>query len=274
VLGTLRAHLKNLHASGLISFKYAWTYFPKDSIIYSPGKDCEKLCKVTNTEFVKDQNGRMYLRVNAQEIVFDGETFEWQDVKLDIKQFEGNRPIIELDHYPLSSHPDPVSVRKSLAARGERVLEYQGLSYCEYAGLGIFEDDTGCEKHNVTGRILIDIFGYKKHHLSLSRNSGKDAKAKKNKKVKKPLPAQAELDAVMLANMGLPPPPPPAQSSDVKVIEKDDFYIKRLTGEEQKKNRDEMMSKERKGDLIFLSPMLMGFALKNKLWCKSTFSYS
>jgi len=47
---------------------------------------------------------------------------------------------------------------------------------------------------------------------------------------------------------------------------KDDFYIKRLTEDEQKKNRDEMLA--RKGDLIFLSPMLMGYALKNKLWRK------
>lgn len=47
---------------------------------------------------------------------------------------------------------------------------------------------------------------------------------------------------------------------------KDEFYIKRLTEEEQKKNRDEMLA--RPDELHFLSPMLEGYALKNKTWCK------
>jgi hypothetical protein len=46
---------------------------------------------------------------------------------------------------------------------------------------------------------------------------------------------------------------------------KDDFYIKRLSDEEQKKNRDEMLA--RPDDLFYLSPMLTGYALKNKIWC-------
>jgi hypothetical protein len=47
---------------------------------------------------------------------------------------------------------------------------------------------------------------------------------------------------------------------------KDDFYIKRLSDEEQKKNRDDMLA--RPDDLIFMSPMLTGYALKNKIWRK------
>jgi hypothetical protein len=47
---------------------------------------------------------------------------------------------------------------------------------------------------------------------------------------------------------------------------KDNSYIKRLTDDEQRKNRDDLLA--RKDDLVFLSPMLMGYALKNKLWRK------
>lgn len=50
---------------------------------------------------------------------------------------------------------------------------------------------------------------------------------------------------------------------------KDDFYIKRLSDDEQKKNRDEMLA--RPDDLCFLSPMLEGYALKNKMWCRFEF---
>lgn len=151
VFGSMKIHLKNLQSSGLISFKLAWTYFPKDSIVYSPEKDCEKLCKVVDTEYIKDNNGKAHLIVKAEEICFDGETFAWNEVKLDIKAFEGNRPVIELDHYPLSFNEDAAKIKAKLSARGERVLDYQGLTYCEYSGLGIFNDDCSeNEKHNVS----------------------------------------------------------------------------------------------------------------------------
>jgi hypothetical protein len=58
-------------------------------------------------------------------------------------------------------------------------------------------------------------------------------------------------------------PVPAAVESDDKA---DEYYIKRLSEDEQKKNKDEMLA--RVDDLIYLSPMLVGYALKNKLWCK------
>lgn len=151
VFGSMKAHLGNLHASGLISFKFAWTYFPKDSIVYSPEKDCDKLCKVVDTEYTKDSKGTPHLTIKADEISFDGETFEWKEVNLNISIFEGNRPVTELDHYPLSFGENAEKIKARLSARGKRVLDYQGLTYCEYSGLGIYSD--GCtvnEKHNVS----------------------------------------------------------------------------------------------------------------------------
>lgn len=90
VVGSTQVHLENLQSSGLISFKLSWTYFPKDCIVYSPYKDREELCKVVDTEYLKDNCGGGHLIVKAEEIVFDGETFSWNEVKLDIKGFDGN----------------------------------------------------------------------------------------------------------------------------------------------------------------------------------------
>lgn len=50
-------------------------------------------------------------------------------------------------------------------------------------------------------------------------------------------------------------------------LQKDEFYIKRLSDEEQRTNREEMLAKP--DELCYLSPMLEGYALKNKTWCKS-----
>jgi hypothetical protein len=41
-------------------------------------------------------------------------------------------------------------------------------------------------------------------------------------------------------------------------------YLKALSKEDQEANKEEMLAREK--DLIFVSPLLTGFALKNKLW--------
>lgn len=273
----MKIHLKNLQSSGLISFKLAWTYFLKDCIVYSPDKDCEKLCKVVDTEYLKDNCGGVHLIVKAEEIVFDGETFAWDEIKLDIKAFDGNQPVTELDHYPLSFSKDAAQIKARLSARGERVLDYQGLTYCEYSGLGVYNDDaTKNEKHNVDGRILVDIYGYNKHHAALQRRNSAAEKAKLAKKSRRNRRQVNDVLDIGEAFDLLPPPPPPpghfmiggvmhnADGLPVNIDSKDDPYIKRLTETEQKKNKDDLLA--RKYDLVFLSPMLVGYALKNKLW--------
>ena len=41
-------------------------------------------------------------------------------------------------------------------------------------------------------------------------------------------------------------------------------YLEPLTKEQQKANKENMLAREQ--DLIFVTPMLEGFALKNKVW--------
>ncbi|KAF2419775.1 ATPase [Tothia fuscella] len=271
IFGGMRQHLKHLQTSGLASFKLLWTYYPKDSIIYSPDKDCERLYKVVDTE-IKVCKGNPVLFINVKEISFDGDSFIWKQDVLAIPSFEGNRPITELEHYPLSLHPDPEDVKTRLIARGKKVLDYQGLTYCGYSGLGIFNDDTldiHDEKHNVSGRILIDTYGYQKHHLALKRRDGKDQESKNAKLLKETIAAE-NANAILMGLM--PPPPPPMPGVNISSTgntsaakeKPDDMYIKRLSDEDMKKNKDEMLA--RKDDLIYLSPMLVGYALKNKLW--------
>ena len=57
-----------------------------------------------------------------------------------------------------------------------------------------------------------------------------------------------------------------SEDEDEKPLAEKSTYIKRLSDEKQKRNKDEMLAREQ--DLILLSPILTGFALKNKLWCE------
>lgn len=149
LFGGLKSRVRHHQASGLISFGLAWTYFRRNSIVYSPDKDCERLHKVIKSEYVTER-GTTYLDISCQEISFAGESFDWKDKTLRLVPFSGNKPVKDIDHYPLSFHDDSNGVKARLASRGKKVIEYQGLTYCEYKGVGIYADCNTVQKHNVS----------------------------------------------------------------------------------------------------------------------------
>lgn len=83
-------------------------------------------------------------------------------------------------------------------------------------------------KLQVTGRVLIDYYGYQKHHEGLERQGTNEVDGEK---------------------------------SESKAL-----YATSLPKVKQEANIKEMLS--RGSDMIFVSPMLKGFSLKSKLWCK------
>ncbi|KAK1759780.1 putative aaa family protein [Echria macrotheca] len=242
LFGEMRAKRRSLLASGLVSFKLSWTLFPRDCEIVSWGNNTELILKVVDAAIRQVNPLQGVLVIRCKVLRFNGEAFVWEDVELDIPQFEGNKPITDLPHYPLRFLPDAGETKARLAERGRKVLDYQGLTYCMYSGIGIYHEDKRVEKHNVDGRILIDVVGFNKHHLAQGIREGRAPETKRN----------------MVRGTGRPPPP-----RDRKVPEKA-VIAKRLDEQEQQKNKEAMLANEE--DLVFMSPLIDGYALKNKLW--------
>ena len=160
IFGPFMTHLKHLRTSGLMSFKLAWTYFPRESLVYCGAEDSMRVCRVVDTAYC-DRPAR--LAINCEEITFDGDSFSWQPITLDIPAFPGNLPINLLPNYPLSFHDDQEGVRARLTARAKKVLEYQSLKYCDYSGIAILAQKCA-QKHNVlpplqsiVGQIMLTI---------------------------------------------------------------------------------------------------------------------
>jgi len=142
------AKLRNLKTSGLISYKLAWTYFPRDSLLFSDMSDCTRVLKVVDTSYVCGKEPKMLIQ--AKEIAFDGEEFSWRDVVVSIPPFGGNTPITTLPNYPLEFHVGKQEIMKRLEERANKVLKYQDLEYCEYEGLGVLMNGCKAERHNVS----------------------------------------------------------------------------------------------------------------------------
>lgn len=214
ILSPIQKEVENLRSAGLISFRTAWAFFSKNSLVYSPGEHCGRLFKVVGTRDVKNAEAPRSLAIACTEIVLDGNSFVWRDIQLDIPLFQGNKPINKLPHYPVTCHGDWQSVIQELAATGKRVLKYQGsVTHCEYKGLS-FDATLGRSSHEVRGRILVDIEGYIEHN-----------------------------------NLPVPAPPSHPISVDMKYLTDDN-------------------EKDGKEYLAVISPLLLGYDLENRCWCK------
>ncbi len=73
LFGGFMSQLKNLRASGLISYKLAWTYFPRDNLVYCGSEDCMRVGRAVDTQYICGGNGQPpRMVINCEEIAFDG----------------------------------------------------------------------------------------------------------------------------------------------------------------------------------------------------------
>ncbi|KAL2263308.1 hypothetical protein VTK26DRAFT_7361 [Humicola hyalothermophila] len=257
VLGDTRQKVAALRAEGLITHKLAWTLFPRGATVVSwAGVDgsCEVLFKVTGTSYV-NVAGAEWLAVEGQVVRFDGRRFVWDDTTVRIPPFAGCRPVAELPAYPLeyykSDSESPGGLKERLAARGRKVLDYQGLTYASYSGIAIQRCNNKVQRLNVDGRVLVDVVGYKKHHLAQGLKEGKDPQAKKRFVVEE-RGADGE-----------------GEDKDGGGGDGDDAAggAKRLGAAAQERNKKALMAKEEEEPLLmYMVPLIEGYALKNKLW--------
>ncbi|KAF5562936.1 TOB3 (member of AAA-ATPase family) [Fusarium napiforme] len=239
----LKIKRRNLVDKGLIDFRTAWTLFPKDSTVYSYGMNSEFIAKVDGTEY-DTNDGVKQLVLSVKVMAFNGEEFVWRKSSLTINEFAGNKPIRDLRHYPFEMHPEKDAIEQRLLSRGHKVLDLQGLAYCSYNGIAIHAKEKSVEKHNVECRVLVDVVGFNKYHLAQGKRENKDP----------------EIEVVDVSNR--------RRKQDLAEAKPEGKHPKtqqkRLNEEDQAKNKEELLKRPK--DLAFMTELIGGYALKNKLW--------
>jgi hypothetical protein len=263
IFADTRAKLKALRADGLMSYKLAWTLFPQNTTVISWGNNCELLSKVTETSY-NCAPGKSVFVIHGKVLRFDGRGFLWEDFSISIDSFTGNRPITELSAYPLEFHEAAADVRTRLTARGRKVLDFQGLTYVNYRGIAIHTGDKVSGKHNVDCRVLIDVVGYNRHHLAQGAREGSDPHTKRRQLVVGDGDDKVnnnDNDNNNNSDSGGTVPNSTGTTASPATV------VKRLNPGAQERNKQAMLAREAKEPLLmFMMPLIEGYALKNKLW--------
>jgi hypothetical protein len=141
-------------------------------------------------------------------------------------------------------HLDRDAIKDRLMTRGRKVLDLQGLTYCSYNGIALHPGERSVEKHNVECRILVDVVGYNKFQLAEGKRENQDP----------------EIEVVDVSRR--------RRRQDLAETKREGKHPKtqqkRLNVEEQASNREELLQEP--GELAFMSELIGGYALKNKLW--------
>lgn len=258
MFGELRFTHKKFQQTGLVDFKSAWTLFPPGCAIYSYGLNSEMLCKVQSVTY-KTIKQVEALVATAKVLSFNGSEFVWQTISMGIPYFKDGKPISEMQFYPLKFHPQKDALFQRLISRGKRALDLQSLEYCQYDGIALESEGGDCDikKHNVAGRILIDVVGYHKYHSTKGLREYKDPSIERAKAARRNAIAMGDDVTLAVHNFADAQEATPAEQPTGP-------KRRRLTDAEILENKNFMLEKPE--DLAYMSGLIGGYALKNKLW--------
>ncbi|KAF4340625.1 TOB3 (member of AAA-ATPase family) [Fusarium beomiforme] len=222
-----------------VAFEHVWTLFPPGCTVWGSVKGRPVAVRFDNGHLVKTPCGGLAYAMNCKGIDWDGRSMGWCDVNLQISEFLGTVPFSSLSCYPLKYHPNHDAARKMLLERGRRFESLAGYYYKAYSGTAIWHVNAQkSRKETVNSRIVIDGANWEKQNPD---------------------------HTVWLNYLNYDGPDPN------RVLDRDDDEYCDSdccsdAGDKKPEFDDNQRAPLTEEQLIMTSPMVRGYALKNKRW--------
>lgn len=141
-----------------ISYEYAWTLLPPDTIVHCKILDQDRAFRVRRYYDEWDEHANhVGMTLSCRYIDFDGEDIGTLKSHLTFRKYTGVVQLSELDIVPLHLHEDAEKIRETLLARGRKWEKHLGQHYVQYNGLAVIKKDMqGYARFGVNGRVMID----------------------------------------------------------------------------------------------------------------------
>ncbi|RYP62307.1 hypothetical protein DL771_009792 [Monosporascus sp. 5C6A] len=148
-----------------LEHRHLWMVFKPGCLVYQKIDGIEQLSRLRYIEAdeVDDcsANRLWSWDLSTEGVSWAGREFGLTGGFIEIKRFDGRRPVHELSAVPLQFHPERKRIREDLLKRGRRFISLFGRNYCFYDGAakiwGAFEPhDKSLTQAHTSGRIMLD----------------------------------------------------------------------------------------------------------------------
>ena len=135
--------------NGVITYDTIWMIFEPGTTVYSAedGENCA--AKFNNGNYQSTRCGNYY-GLSCQNVDWDGESFGFGNIQLNVPEWQGTKKITKLSAYPLEYHPNLAKVKEQLVARGKAFEDLSGYHYKNYQGIAIGQGPWGPVRYNVS----------------------------------------------------------------------------------------------------------------------------
>ena len=125
--------LKECRMHGVITFKSLWVIFKPGELIYSTidGQECVSRLRETTYQ---SSWGKAFFELACEAVDWDGSHFGLTTDYIPIYDFKGTCHATSLAAMPLELHPDRLSIKERLTARGRKFEMLRGYHFKAYDG--------------------------------------------------------------------------------------------------------------------------------------------
>lgn len=200
------------------------------------GTDAPRCLKYVHGEEEVTANGSTHFSIQGYYFDFDGVAIGEATGILRIEKVRGPKRIDTLGVYPLQFHREAKKLKTVLVQDGRIFLSLRGIHHCHYHGLAFRLDDRKeMHTYQINSRIMIDTVGF---HESNPKYPGRRVRTKKS--------TSFMLDAIW---------------GEGSKVERTDLNE---TNQVKRTNIDPEDLDDKA--LIFFSPLVLGFSMKDRLF--------
>ena len=141
----------------VVSYDHLWTLFPPGCTVLGSKNEKPVALKFEQGDYAKLASGEVYM-LSCVGVDWDGTKMGWADIVLTIPKFNGTTPFAELPAHPLEYHPQAELVTQNLVERGRKFESLAGYHYKAYSGNAVyyFGPERKTRRDLVQSRIVVD----------------------------------------------------------------------------------------------------------------------
>ena len=241
---------RDMKSKGVMTYAHLWTLFHPDSFVFCKQQGQERVLRLQSSSYGSDSSGHSVYWLKCQYVDWDGTNFGTVKQNLSIPGYQGTKVITRLSALPLDFHTNKEQVMARLITRGEKMEGLSGSHYRAYDGVGWCPGPRGEKQYrSVQGRVVIDTYGWNLYNpnlrVSVRQLPASGYESDEDDRYSEYSESEDEYDdGYDLQDGGIP--------------------ADGLFGDEDGQgNRRRKLTDEQK---MLCSPLVRGYALKEKLW--------